>query len=83
MVIDFIKPRAMLKAGTAVPMDMLRTGVSILGTLGPDCQDNSPAANLRKAKRLLAKIPTIIGHMQNVIDGRASSAARPAATRTL
>ncbi len=26
---------------------------------------------LRKTKRLLAKIPTIIGHMQNVIDGRA------------
>jgi 2-methylcitrate synthase len=28
-------------------------------------------ANLRKAKRLLAKIPTMIGHMQNVIDGKA------------
>lgn len=55
---------------SAVPMDLLRTGVSMLAHLDPDCQDNSPEANLRKSKRLLAKIPTIIGHMQNAIDSR-------------
>jgi citrate synthase len=72
LVIQFLKDAGpMLKAGTSVPMDVLRTAVSILGHLDKDCQDNSPAANLRKAKRLLAKIPTIIGHMQNVIDGKA------------
>lgn len=60
-----------LASGRAVPMDVLRTAVSILGHTDVDCQDNSPSANLRKAKRLLAKIPTIIGHMQCVIDGRA------------
>ncbi len=60
-----------LAAGRAVPMDVLRTAISILGHTDPDAQDNSAAANLRKSKRLLAKIPTIIGHMQNVIDGRA------------
>jgi citrate synthase len=60
-----------LASGRAVPMDVLRTAVSILGHTDPDAQDNSAPANLRKAKRLLAKIPTIIGHMQNVIDGRA------------
>jgi citrate synthase len=60
----------MLKSGSAVPMEVLRTGVSILGNLDKESQDNSAAANLRKSKRLLAKIPTIIGHMQNVIDGR-------------
>ncbi len=60
-----------LASGRAVPMDVLRSAVSILGHTDPDAQDNSRAANLRKAKRLLAKIPTIIGHMQNVIDGRA------------
>src|SRR5262249_13744905 len=38
--------------------------------LDKQSQDNSAAANLRKSKRLLAKTPTIIGHMQNVIDGR-------------
>ncbi|CAN5791609.1 citrate synthase [soil metagenome] len=60
-----------LASGRAVPMDVLRTAVSILGHTDADAQDNSAAANLRKAKRLLAKIPTMIGHMQNVIDGRA------------
>jgi 2-methylcitrate synthase/citrate synthase II len=59
-----------LRAGTAVPMDVVRTAVSILGHLDKDCQDNSADANLRKAKRLLAKCPAIIGHMQSVIDGR-------------
>lgn len=70
-VIEYLKTAGpMLAEGTAVPMDVLRTCVSILGNLDRDSQDNSPAANLRKSKRLLAKIPTIIGHMQNVIDGR-------------
>ncbi|MFN0012077.1 MAG: citrate/2-methylcitrate synthase [Phycisphaerales bacterium] len=69
---QFLKDAAAtLKAGTAVPMDVLRTAVSLLGHVDADCQDSSPAANLRKSKRLLAKIPTIIGHMQNAIDGRA------------
>jgi len=53
---------------SAVPMDILRTAVSIAGHMDQDCQDNSPEANLKKSKRLLAKIPTIIGHMQNSID---------------
>ncbi len=60
-----------LASGRAVPMDVLRTAVSILGHTDVDAQSVSKEANLRKAKRLLAKIPTIIGHMQNVIDGRA------------
>jgi 2-methylcitrate synthase/citrate synthase II len=68
---DFLKAcGGPLKEGTAVPMDVLRSAVSMLAHLDPDCQDNSPAANLRKSKRLLAKIPTVIGHMQSVIDGR-------------
>ncbi len=60
-----------LASGRAVPMDVLRTAVSILAHTDPDAQDLSAAGNLRKSKRLLAKIPTIIGHMQNVIDGKA------------
>lgn len=59
-----------LKAGHAVPMDVLRTAVSLLGHLDKECQSVAADANMRKAKRLLAKIPTIIGQMQNVIDGR-------------
>ncbi len=70
-VVGFIESSAgWLASGRAVPMDVLRTAVSILGHTDPECQTNSPEANLRKSKRLLAKIPTIIGHMQNAIDGR-------------
>jgi len=61
----------------AVPMDILRTAVSVLAHFDKDCQDNSPEANLRKSKRLLAKIPTIIGHMQNSIDGKEFIAPNP------
>lgn len=70
-VIDYLKTvKPMVIAGSAVPMDILRTAVSLLANLDKDCQDISAEANLRKAKRLTAKIPTIIGHMQNVIDGQ-------------
>ena len=70
-VIDYLRSSgAMLEEGSAVPMDVLRTCVSILGNLDADSQDNSAEADLRKSKRLLAKVPTIIGHMQSVIDGR-------------
>ncbi len=70
-VVSFIESSAgWLASGRAVPMDVLRTAVSILGHTDPDAQDNGKDAELRKAKRLLAKISTIIGHMQNVIDGR-------------
>ncbi|MCL4743050.1 MAG: citrate synthase [Phycisphaerales bacterium] len=69
--VDYLRAAApLLKQGSAVPMDVLRTCVSILGNTDAESQDNSPEANLRKAKRLTAKIPTIIGHMQNLIDGR-------------
>jgi citrate synthase len=70
-VVDFLKTSGdLVNNHAAVPMDILRTAVSILGHLDVDCQENDADANLRKAKRLLAKIPTIIGHMQNSIDGR-------------
>ncbi len=70
-VIEFLKStKPMFDSKTTVPMDVLRTAVSILGNLDAQSQDNSPEANLWKSKRLLAKIPTIIGHMQSVIDGR-------------
>ncbi|GMV24258.1 MAG: citrate synthase [Phycisphaerae bacterium] len=72
MVTSFIESAGgYLASGRAVPMDVLRTAVSILAHTDPDAQSVEADANLRKAKRLLAKIPTIIGHMQNVIDGRA------------
>ena len=52
------------------PMDILRTGISVLSHVDPDTPDNSPQAELRKAKRLLAQIPSIIGAMQMIRDGK-------------
>ncbi len=52
------------------PMGILRTGVSYLAHSDPDVEDNSPEAELRKAKRLMAQIPTIIGYGQMVRDGK-------------
>lgn len=52
------------------PMSILRTGVSLLSHVDPETEDNSPEAELRKAKRLLAKIPTIIGYGQMSRDGK-------------
>ncbi len=70
-VVDFLHAaKPMLKAHTAVPMDVLRTCVSILGNLDPASQSTVHHDNLRKAKQLLARIPTIIGHMQNILDDR-------------
>ncbi len=49
---------------TAHPMSLLRTAVSALSFHDPDVEDNSHNANVRKAVRLLAKVPTMImsGH---------------------
>ncbi len=52
------------------PMSILRTGVSYLSHFDPDAEDNSPEAGLRKTKRLLAQIPTIIGCAQRAREGR-------------
>ncbi len=42
------------------PMDMLRTGVSMLAPFDPDLNDNSHDANVRKAIRLIAQVSTLI-----------------------
>ena len=52
------------------PMAILRTGVSYLSHFDEEVEDNGLDAERRKAKRLLAKIPTIIGYGQMVRDGK-------------
>ena len=42
------------------PMDMLRTGVSMLGTFDKELNDNSHEANIRKAIRLIARVSTLV-----------------------
>ena len=56
--------------GKAHPMDLLRTAVSALGMYDPDARDNSPEANLRKAIRLTAQVPTIVALFQRLRSGQ-------------
>jgi 2-methylcitrate synthase/citrate synthase II len=55
---------------TAHPMDVLRTGVSLLGMTDPDAADGSHEANLRKAVRLLAQIPVLIACAYRLMHGQ-------------
>jgi len=55
-VIDMLR----LMPKTTHPMDMLRTGVSMLAPFDPELNDHSHAANIRKAIRLIAKVSTLI-----------------------
>ena len=65
--------RALLKAlpKDVVPMDALRSAVSILAHYDPDVKDNSRPANLRKAERLLGQIPVAIAEQYRAAKGAA------------
>jgi len=60
----------------AVPMEVLRTAVSLLSMYDPDDQDNSREANVRKATRLVAQTPTIVAALQAIREGREPVAPR-------
>jgi citrate synthase len=51
------------------PMMILADAVCMLGVLDPDSNDNSPEANRRKARRLLAQIPTVIADLHRIRKG--------------
>lgn len=53
----------------AVPMDALRTGVSLLALYDPEVEDNSHDANLRKATRLLARVATVVCALHRLSQG--------------
>jgi len=61
----------------AVPMDVVRTGVSILAHYDADLATNGRAANLRKAERLLAQIPLIIAEAYRSTKGLPVVAPKP------
>ena len=67
VVIDLLR----LMPGAAHPMAGLRTAVSLLGTLDPQADDNSPADLRRKAADLTAKMPTIVAAQARVQMGQA------------
>lgn len=61
----------------ANPMHLLRTAVSALALYDPDVSDNSPDANLRKAIRLTARIPTIITSIERIRQGKQPVKSKP------
>lgn len=52
-----------------IPMDALRSAVSILAHFDPDVADDSRAANLRKAERLLGQIPVAVAAQYHASQG--------------
>src|SRR5256714_4189641 len=59
------------------PMDMLRTGVSMLAPFDPELNDNSHDANVRKAIRLIAKVGTLITDGYRIQNGEQPIQDRP------
>ena len=55
---------------SAHPMDIVRTGVSLLGTVDPNVADCSHEANVQKALRLAAQIPLMIGTSYRLVNGK-------------
>ncbi|HEX4124955.1 MAG TPA: citrate/2-methylcitrate synthase [Tepidisphaeraceae bacterium] len=51
-------------------IDVLRTGVSMLGEFDPEVNDPSHDANLRKAVRIIALIPSIVANAWRINRGR-------------
>jgi citrate synthase len=64
-----VKMLRLLPRGTH-PMDMLRTGVSMLAPFDPDLNDHSHAANVRKAIRLLARVSTLVTDGWRISQGK-------------
>jgi 2-methylcitrate synthase/citrate synthase II len=52
------------------PMDVLRTGVSLLGIVDPESTDNSREANVRKSIRLLAQLPLLASAAYRVVHAK-------------
>jgi len=55
---------------TAHPMAALRTGVSLLSHFDPEADDKSMESNVRKAIRLIARVPTIIATFDRMRHGQ-------------
>ena len=54
----------------ALPMEVLRTTVSMLSMYDSDMDDNGREATIRKATRLTAQMPTIIAYWDNIRNDR-------------
>jgi citrate synthase len=55
---------------TAHPMDVLEAAVSILAAYDPQLHDESKEANLKKAIRLIAKVPSVVAVWDRIRKGK-------------
>lgn len=55
---------------SALPMDALRSAVSLQSHFDPEAGDPTPEANQRKAVRLLAQLPALLGEWDRARQGR-------------
>ena len=62
---------------TASMMDVMRTGASMLAHWDPEVADNSHDANLRKAERILAQLPVVMGARNRLLGGNEPVQADP------
>ena len=53
-----------------IPMDMLRAGTALLALHDPEVEDISHDANVRKATRLIAKMPALAAHSYRLSVGK-------------
>jgi 2-methylcitrate synthase/citrate synthase II len=63
------------------PMDLVRTGVSMLGSFDEELNDNSHGANLRKAIRLIARVSTLVTDGWRISQGEEPLPERPDLTQ--
>src|SRR5216110_3890388 len=63
------------------PMDMLRTGVSMLSVFDKDLSDNSHDANIRKSIRLIARVSTLIADGWRISHGQQPFPEKPELTQ--
>ena len=63
------------------PMDMLRTGVSMLGAFDKDLNDHSHDANIRKSIRLIARVSTLITDGWRILHGEDPLPEKPDLTQ--
>ena len=54
----------------AVPMEVLRSATSLLSMWDADASENDRSANIRKATRLTAQLPTIVAYWDCIREGR-------------
>jgi citrate synthase len=62
------------------PLDALRTAISLEAALDLDAGANDPEANLRKAFRLMVRVPEVVGAWHRIRTGRDPAVARGAGT---